>query len=115
RVLVGGAMLLAYGLALKYFPVPGSATSILSESVNWPAHMNNTFFGPFNLEGILSAIPTGALVIIGTIFGDSLLAPATGVQRMKLLCLSGLALIASGMIWSLSLPYSKALWTPTYI
>ncbi len=115
RAVVAFFMLLSYGLALKYLPVPGAHPGSLSESANLIENLNRTYFGAYNLEGVLCAIPTGALILLGTLVGDSFINHEDHVKRLAPIVGIGLAMIVVGQFWSNGLPYNKAIWTPSYL
>jgi predicted acyltransferase len=68
------------------------------------------------MEGLLSVIPTTALVLIGTIVGDGLLRsrPRAGGLGGILLGVAA-ALTGGGSLWGRHLTMTKTFWTPSYI
>ncbi len=116
RGIVAGFFLLGYGLTLKFMTVPGTTAGPLTEAGNLVEYLNHTFLGRFNLEGVSSAIPAGALVVLGTILGDLVLALRD--EPLRLLARTaafGIALISAGLITAVWIPYNKAIWTPSYL
>lgn len=77
--------------------------------------MNQTLLAPWGLRGLLSVIPTTALVLLGSLAARPLQARDPRAPG-RLLAL-GLVLSALGDGWAASghLPFAKALWTPPYI
>jgi predicted acyltransferase len=55
-----------------------------------------------------------ALVLIGTLVGD-LLRRAAVPPRAQALVALGVGLMGVGWLWSLDLPFNKALWTASYV
>ncbi|MCX6360681.1 MAG: heparan-alpha-glucosaminide N-acetyltransferase domain-containing protein [Armatimonadetes bacterium] len=116
RLVMAGLILAGYGAALVYVPIPVYGSGLSGEHENLVASLNNTYLAPIGLPGLPSVVPTAALVLLGTIAGSILARrrepnlPAAGR-----LVLFSLALIALGAFWNLRLPYSKALWSPSYI
>ncbi len=114
QLALAALLLLGYGLFLALAPHAGG-TGIVSETANPVQAVNDALLSAWGLRGLLSVIPTTALVMFGTL-------AARPLQRkdprapMRLLGL-GLALSASGYAWAASghLPFSKTLWTPPYI
>ncbi len=116
RLLIAAMMLAGYGLALQYIPLPALGAPAFEEEANLVRHINETFLRPFGLAGLPSVAPTGALVLIGSAVGDLLLRKAVPLgRRLAWLAPIGLALAAAGAAWDLALPYSKAVWSPSYI
>jgi predicted acyltransferase len=123
RAVAAGLLLLTYGLAIMFIPVPGIGKPVFEEGRNLIHFVNMEYLLDFRLKGLLSAVPTGALVAIGTVIGDMALASKTPDKGFRgfvqsfvgyLLC-SGILIFALGMIWSCWLPLNKPVWTPSYI
>ncbi|RYG45866.1 DUF5009 domain-containing protein [bacterium] len=110
----GLLMLAAYGLFLHFIPEPSTGSVDLLETSNVVRHVNQTYLAPWGLAGLLSTIPTAALVLIGSVAGEWLAAPIPPLQRILRMG-SGVALWLGGWLWHASLPMNKALWTPSYI
>lgn len=112
RAIAAFALLLVYGAALTWIPIPGYGRPILTEDTNLVAYLNDTFLRPIGLRGLVSVIPTAALVLLGTLIGESL-----GADERRLGALIGLgaSLAIAGLAWSSGHPMAKALWTPPYI
>ncbi len=116
RLVVAGGLLGAYWALLRFGPVPGVGAGVASETQNFVAYVNRTYLMGLRLAGLPSVVPTAALVIIGTVIGDLLRSPhAHHLRRVASLLVVGLGFIAAGMLWSASLDFSKALWTPSFI
>lgn len=113
RMAVAALLLAGYGAALVWIPVPSAGKPVFEETQNLVRHVNHEYLAHFNLSGLLSAIPTTALVLIGATLTNALRSPV----RHKLLLLAGVgALLAlSGVAWNEALPYNKTVWTPSYI
>ncbi|PZA07935.1 MULTISPECIES: acyltransferase family protein [unclassified Meiothermus] len=115
RAMIAGFFLVAYWAAIRYLPVPGVGRAIFEEDQNLILHFNNTFLNAVNLRGLLSAIPTSALVLLGSLVGDLFRLELPPLRRSAWLLLTGFGFTALGMLWNLSLPYNKTFWTPSYI
>ena len=71
---------------------------------------------PLYLRGLLSVIPTTALVLIGSATGDLLrLENLDQWRKVIYLLLGGVALTLLGILWNIDLPFNKPLWTSSYI
>jgi predicted acyltransferase len=116
RLIVAAGLLLAHWAALRFIPVPGAGAGVLTENENFISHLNDTYLTPISLRGLASVVPTTALVLIGTAVGDMLRRAAFPplAQAARLLAL-GVGLMATGWLWSLDLPFNKALWTASYV
>lgn len=116
RLLVAFALLVAYWAALRFLPIPGEQVAVVSEKDNVVYFLNQTLFGPYNLWGLPSVIPTTALVLLGTLAGDWIRFPgASDLQKVACLLIAGGFLVGLGFYWDHSVPFSKALWSPAYI
>lgn len=102
-------LLLGYQAALLFVPVPGVGRGTYTEEANLMRHLNATYLAPLGLRGLLSAIPTGALVLFGTLVGDTLGRGGRGVYPLAW------AALVLGLLLRLSLPFDKTYWTPPYL
>jgi len=116
RILTAAGLLVAHWAAIRFVPVPGIGAGVFTEEVNLIRHLNETYLQNWGLSGLISVVPTTALVVIGTVVGDLIRAEKlAAVAKTRLLALAGLGLIAAGWLWSLDLPFNKPLWTASYI
>jgi len=116
RLMVVAGMLLGHWAMLRFIPVPGAPAGLLTETDNFISHVNATYLAPVALRGLFSVIPTAALVLIGTMIGDLLRRPGlSAMAKAGRLFLAGAGLIGAGWLWSRDLPFSKALWTASYV
>lgn len=114
QALSAAALLLVYALFLRFTPHAGGI-GIVSETANPVQHVNDTLLSAWGLRGLLSVIPTTALVVLGALAARPLQqqqgrAPHILLGMGLLLSLMGYGWAASGHI-----PFSKTLWTPPYI
>ncbi|GHF49276.1 putative acyltransferase [Deinococcus metalli] len=114
QVLIAAALLTGYAAFLTLGVHP-AGVGIVDETHNPVQALNDVLLNPIGLRGLVSVIPTTALVLLGA-------AAATPLQRREprawaKLLLLGLLLSAVGFGWAASghLPLSKTLWTPPYI
>jgi len=116
RMWMAGLMLVSYWAAIKFVPVPGIGAGVFEENRNFIAYLNATYLAPFNLSGLTSIVPTGALVMIGAMVGD-ILRRRDREQTWTLawLTIAGAAMTGGGIAWNASLAFNKAVWTPSYI
>ena len=116
RLTAVGVLLVGHWAALRFVPVPGLGVGVFREQANLVQYLNDLYLRPLHLQGIISVIPTAALVLIGTAVGDLFrrdeVSPA---QRFAYLVAGGSALALTGWLWSFDLPFNKPLWTSSYI
>ena len=116
RGLIASFMLIGYGLAIKFLPIPGAKAGTFTESVNFIDHINRAYLLPFNLDGLFSSIPTAALMIYAGLVGDGLMSPQLDhLKRMVLMLTVGVAMVGAGWAVNTVLPYNKPVWTPSYL
>lgn len=78
------------------------------------AHLYQGFGMPFDPEGLLSTLPCIVAVLIG--FGTaSLLQGKSHNDALRVLLLSGVALVMLAAFWQLFWPVNKALWSGSYL
>lgn len=114
RLLIAGGMLVAYWAVLRFVPVPGVG-NVFTEERNIISHLNQVYLVRYNLAGLISVIPTAALVLIGSAVGDLLRSKGSGAKIVGQLLILGAALTVGGLLWSLDLPFNKPLWTTSYV
>jgi predicted acyltransferase len=116
RLSVALLFLVGYTAAIKYFVVPGLGPGMFKETKNLIYYINMTYLAPYHLKGLLSVIPTSALVIIGSAFGDVARdKKLTHDRRILIYCLLGMLLTGLSILWNRVLPFNKTVWTPSYI
>lgn len=116
RAAIAALLLAGYGTALTMIPLPPHNAPAFEETKNLVLHVNQHYLARFNLSGLLSVIPTTALVLIGSILTNALRTKDRD-DRWKLaaLAIGGIALALAGIAWNEFLPYNKTVWTPSYI
>lgn len=114
QLLVAALLLIVYAVFLRVLPHAGGI-GIVSETANPVQHVNDTLLSAWGLRGLLSVIPTTALVLFGSLVARPL-QQKDPRAALKLLGM-GAALSVLGYGWAASghLPFSKTLWTPPYI
>jgi predicted acyltransferase len=116
-------LLLGYWVALSWIPIPSGAETI---GAHLPGYVDRKFLGRAHLlqsspydsemdpEGLLTTAPALANTLLGAFMGRWLAdAPHSSRVSFRLAALGALAL-AIGVLWSIWLPLSKALWTSSY-
>jgi predicted acyltransferase len=116
RLACAGVLLIGHWAAIRFVPVPGAGAGIFTEHTNLVNHLNEVYLEPLGLRGLVSVVPTSALVLIGTALGDLLRRPTHSRTRTgAYLSASGIALAVVGWLWNLDLPFNKPVWTASYI
>lgn len=113
--IAASGLLLHWGL-LMFFPVPDVGMRIFSENVNIVRYLDQTFLSPLHLRGLVSVLPTASLALAGSCLGELLSSP--NLEKKKRGCLLGICgglMVAGGFAWSFSFPFSKDLWTGSFI
>jgi predicted acyltransferase len=115
RLPIAAGLLILHWAVIRFVPIPGVGAGFFEPERNIISYINQRL-GHYHLAGIMSVIPTTALVLIGTSIGDALRdANASPSKKLRLLIIAGGILVALGILWHLDLPFSKALWTASYI
>jgi predicted acyltransferase len=115
RVIFSAGLLLGYAQLLLRFPVPDSGARF-TEDGNVIKLLHDAILEPMGLKGVLSIIPAGGMVLLGTAFGDILKrSDASNLLRAYGLLAGGLMVTLFGYLWQPDLPFNKPLWTPSYI
>ena len=135
------ALLLGYGLLLRYVPVPGYGAGHLDTLRSLPAFVDRRVFTvahlwaygltpglgvTFDPEGLLSTLPAIASVLFGVVTGEIFLLERPAFQEVRRLLPGavavGLAMVAAGVVLDRTagggldtgLPMIKKLWTPSF-
>ncbi len=116
RAVIAFGLLSIYGLAILYLPAPGMAAGTFEEGKNLIDSLNKSYLVGYNLDGILAVAPTGALVILASLFGDQMRERDLAAwKRLALIFAGGGVLLGIGIALNTVLPYNKPVWTPSYI
>jgi predicted acyltransferase len=116
------SILLGYWLILLLVPAPGFHAYDLTPEGNLCGYIDRMFLpGSFccykygDNEGILTMFPAITSVLSGVVAGRWLLGKDPDRKKILFLVIAGIALIASGLLWSLVFPVNKYLWTGSYV
>jgi predicted acyltransferase len=116
RLILAAVLLVGHWAAIRFLPVPGVGVGVFSESKNFINHLNEVYLDRYGLTGLISVVPTSALVLIGTVLGNFLRRESANEMRKAAhLMAGGLALAVVGWLWNLDLPFNKPVWTASYI
>jgi predicted acyltransferase len=116
RLGTAAGLLLGHWAAIRFLPVPGMGAGMFTEDQNLIVYLNQVYLQPVQLKGLVSVVPTAALVLIGTVLGDLLRhEPGPPLRKVARLLAAGLGLMLIGGLWNLDLPFNKPVWTASYI
>lgn len=116
RTAVSLLLLAGHSWLLLAWHVPGFGPGRVTETTNAVAFLNEIYLAPWGIKGLVSAVPTAGMVLIGSVFGELFQKRLHSVfQRAFFVLLGGCALMAVGYIGGLYLPMNKPLWTAPYI
>jgi predicted acyltransferase len=116
RLTVAGALLVGHWALLRFVPIPGVGAGVFEETENIIRYLNAAYLAQVRLNGIISAGPTAALVLLGTAAGEVLRAAALAPgRRLAILGAAGTAAAVLGWVWQIDLPFNKPVWTASYI
>lgn len=119
------ALLVFYWVLMTFVPVPGVGIPNLGKETNLGAWIDRSLLTEAHLwkmaktwdpEGILGTLPAIATGIFGVLTGIYLkrrdLDEAT---KVAWLFSAGITSVVAGMVWGLSFPINKSLWTSSYV
>jgi predicted acyltransferase len=118
-------LLFGYWALMTFVPVPDFGPANLEKETNLGAWLDRTILTEAHLwksaktwdpEGILSTLPAIGTCLIGVLVGTYLkkksIEPAT---KIAWLFSAGTLMFMGGLIWDLSFPINKSLWTSSYV
>lgn len=120
-LIICGLILLGYW-GLLYFGGAGDVYSLTTNVVGkvdlfvfGENHIYKGFGIPFDPEGLLSSIPSGATVLIGYFTGRLIDEAINVIAAIKRLVFFGIIGVLIGWFWGYLLPINKPLWTSSYV
>ena len=111
-------MLLAYWAMVMLIPVPGVGAGVLTPQGNLPAYVDKLVLGHLHYgknTWFLSYLGFGASVLLGVLAGQLLMSNLSPVRKVYRLLAAGAISLAGGLVWSLSFPLIKLMWTSSYV
>lgn len=116
RLGIAAGLLVVHYAVLRYFPVPTFGAGSFTETQNFVTWLNLTYLKAYHIDGLFSMVSTSGLCIIGTVMGDAL-RREEGISFREIFYLfaTGLVLMGLGWLWSFQVPYSKPMWTSSYL
>ncbi len=121
RLYIGIGIVIAYYILIMVIPVPGYGAGNLTFEGNLMGWLDRAFM-PGRLKQITydelafsTQIPATCLTIFGSLIGDILLSEKQGSTKVKQLILAGAIGIIISLLWNLSFPINKHLWSSSFI
>lgn len=118
-------ILLAYWALMTLVPVPGVGYANLEKETNLGAWLDRSILTEAHLwksaktwdpEGILSTLPALATGLFGVLAGVYLKKKDVEAgTKVAWLCTAGAIAVVLGLLWDLSFPINKSLWTSSYV
>ncbi|MEA5403827.1 DUF5009 domain-containing protein [Arcicella sp. DC2W] len=116
-------ILVGYWLIMKYVPVPGFGAGVLTKEgslesyidrILLPGRLHSIVHDP---EGILSTIPAIGTAMLGVFTATFLKAESTfsAYKKVLLMTIAGFVLIGLGLLWDISFPINKRLWSSSFV
>jgi predicted acyltransferase len=116
QALWAAAILVGYCLVMKLVPAPGGSAGALDPESNLASYIDKRLLGYVDAEGILTTIPAIASVLMGVLAGHWLRnRNREGSDKTAGLCAAGTVLFIVAALWKYSFPFSKSLWTSSYV
>lgn len=124
RIIIAGVTLLAYGLLITLVKAPDAAAGPLTQEGclnGWIDRLllpGKLHYGNCDPEGLLGVIPATVTAMLGMFTGEFIRIPdgkLPGRSKTLWMFVAAAVLLAAGLLWSLSLPLNKKLWTSSYV
>jgi len=112
------AVLLGYWAIVKLIPVPGVGAGFLTPTGNLPTYVDQFVLGHLHYgwnTWFLTYPSFGASVLLGALAGQMLMSNRSPMSNVYRLLLAGALSLAGGLVWSLSFPVIKLMWTSSYV
>jgi predicted acyltransferase len=114
-----GGIMIFYFLIMKFIPVPGFGAGNFTREGNFNEYISKLVAANIGIKWriLLSPymIPTVSTALLGVLTGYWLQSENTKEKKAIYMLIGAIALMAAGLIWSLSFPIIKNLWTSSYV
>lgn len=115
-------ILTGYWMAMKFIPVPGFGSGILTPEGNLSACIDRLYLpgklhrGVYDPEGLLSTIPAIATALLGIFTGEILRSQRyTAIKKVLGLSVAGIVLLLAGISWGIVFPINKNIWSSSFV
>jgi predicted acyltransferase len=118
---LGGALLIAYWMAMTLVPVPGYGPGVLEPIGNLAQFIDSRLLAghmwkpDWDPEGLLSTVPAVVSCLMGIHAGLTIQRAEAPETRTARLALSGFGALLLGWLWNFWFPINKNLWTSSYV
>ena len=117
---ITAGLLLLYWAVWLFIPAPGWHGDIYSTEMNIGIYVENivlgnhgSHFGPWT--GVFNTISHISIALIGVLIGKIIFSNRDKAEKIKLLFISGSALILAGKIWGIFFPIMRCYMTSTFV
>ncbi|MBS1830514.1 MAG: DUF5009 domain-containing protein [Acidobacteria bacterium] len=115
-------LLSVYWVLMAFVPVPGYGAGRLDVEGNFAHYIDRIVLGAHNYEqtktwdpeGIVSTLPAIATMLLGVVAGHIVAWQRSLSERIRVLLVVGILLIAAGLLCDQWLPINKKLWTSSF-
>jgi predicted acyltransferase len=122
QVVATALILLGYWALMAWVPVPGFGRGNFTMQGNLAAYIDQRFLPhPFccydygENEGIISNIPAIASCMLGALAGHWLRTAYSQKRKLLGLVVAGVASLGVGLLWSLTFPIVKNIWSSSFV
>jgi predicted acyltransferase len=118
RAWITAVFLLVYWVLLMLIPVPGVGAGVLTPHGNAATWVDQLILGRFHHgtnTWFLSYLGFASSVLLGVMAGHVLRSAQTTKAKIAQLAAAGAICLALGLVWSLTLPVIKLLWTSSFV
>lgn len=118
QLVTTAVFLLAYWAVIMLIPVPGRGAVVLEPEYNLATWFDQLVLGRFHHgenTWFLSYPGFASSVLAGVMAGNILRLQKTEMRKVLLLVLSGIGCILTGLVWSISFPVIKLMWTSSFV
>ncbi|ERM84593.1 hypothetical protein P872_24560 [Rhodonellum psychrophilum GCM71 = DSM 17998] len=121
-ILFSVVALLGYWAVMYFYGESGDPYSLTGNAALkldlWVVGAKNLYTGegiPFDPEGILSTIPAVVNVIAGYWASKLIQKVGNNTKTIKVIVITGIVFILLSLVWHLSFPINKKIWTSSYV
>jgi len=112
-------LLLGYWALLTFIPAPGQPHGVLTPDANLAIYLDKILLGRHQdgtyYTWILTSLGFGSTVALGALAGQWLQSSHAPTRKILGLWAAGVALVVAGLVWSLSSPIIKYIWSSSFV
>lgn len=120
-IIISISILLLYWALLYLLGTSGSELEMATNAITWidqtilgENHMYKKDLISFDPEGLLSTLPSIVNVVVGYLAGVFIIKEGKTYKTIAQLLIAGIIIYALALIWNVSFPISKKLWTSSF-